>query len=263
MELLKKHYEKIILGGVLLVLAAGAAMLPIQIGSERDELRQKELEITATPAKPLEPLNFSTQQIAVVQLRRATQLDLSNTNKVLNPLLWQKTAEGRLIPIRTGEEIGPKALQVTKLTPLHLSISLDGVNTSEATPRYTIMVEREAAADRTKRAKKAYFASLNNKNDVFIVREATGPAENPVLKLELVDGGEVIEISKSKPFQRVDGYMVDLKYPLENRPPWLAQRVGSPLKFGGEDYIIVAITKSEVVVLAKSNQKKTPVPITL
>ena len=40
MDLLKKHYEKIILGGVLLMLALGAAWLPLKIGSERDELRQ-------------------------------------------------------------------------------------------------------------------------------------------------------------------------------------------------------------------------------
>jgi hypothetical protein len=263
MDLLKKHYEKIILGGVLLILAVGAAMLPLQIGSERDELKQKETDIIKQAVKPLEPLNFATQQLAIVQLRQAAKLDLSTTNKVLNPLLWQKTPEGRLIPIRTGEETGPKALMVTKLTPLYLNISLDGVNTSEATPRYTITVEREAAVDRSKRVKKPYFASLNNKNEVFTVREATGPAESPVLKLELADGGEVIEISKDKPFKRVDGYMADLKYPLENRPPWIGQRIGGALKFGGEDYIIVAITKNEVVVLAKSNQKKTPVPITL
>lgn len=263
MDLLKKHYEKIILGGVLLVLAVGAAMLPMQISSERDELKQKETDIVNQGAKPLEPLNFVTQQMAVAQLRMAAQLDLSTTNKVLNPLLWQKAADGKLIKFSTGEEAGPKALLVTKLTPLYLNISLDGVNTSEATPRYTITVEREASADRSKRAKKPYFASLNNKNDVFTVREATGPAVNPVLKLELADGGEIIEISKDKPFKRVDGYMVDLKYPLENRPPWTAQRIGSALKFGGEDYIIVAITKNEVVVLAKSNQKKTPVPISL
>jgi hypothetical protein len=32
MDLLKKHYEKIILGGVLLILAVGAALLPVMIG---------------------------------------------------------------------------------------------------------------------------------------------------------------------------------------------------------------------------------------
>ncbi len=266
MDLLKKHYEKIILGGVLLVLAVGAALLPIQISSERQDLEDKKNLIISQGGRPLEPLNFATQQMRIVQLRMAAALDLSTTNKVLNPLLWQKTAEGRLIPIRTGEETGPQALVVTKLTPLFLNISLDNVNTGEASPRYTITVEREAAAERSKRSKKPYFATLNNKNDAFTIREATpidGQADNPVLKLELADGGEIVEVRKGKPFQRVDGYMVDLKYSLENRPPWTGQRVGSALKFGGEDYIIVAITKNEVVVLAKSNQKKTPVPIQL
>ena len=88
------------------------------------------------------------------------------------------------------------------------------------------------------------------------------PPDAPTeLVLELTEGGDIVSIAKDKPFKRVDGYTVDLKYPLENRPPWLNQRVGGALKFGGEDYIIVAITKTEVVVLAKSNQKKTPVPI--
>lgn len=263
MDLLKKHYEKIILGAVLLVLAVGAAWLPIKIGSERDELRQKEDEIINQPAKPLEPLDFVTQQARVTDLRLATVLDLSSTNRVLNPLLWQKGADGRIIKIRTGEETGPKALVVTKQTPLYLNIVLESVSTNETTPRYGVSVEREAAADRNKRAKKTYFTTLNNKNEVFVIREAKGTVEDPELTLELADTGEQITVSKAKPFRRVDGYMVDLKYPLESRAPWVGQRVGAQLKFGGEDYIIVAITKNEVVVSAKSNQKKTPVPIQL
>lgn len=260
MDLLKKHYEKIILGGVLLVLAVGAALLPVMIGKERDDLNEKEQTIIVPP-KPLEPLNFSTQQVTITELRGAAVLDLATTNKVFNPLLWQKAPDGRIFKLTTGEETGAKALVVTKSVPLYLNISLSGVNTSEAVPRYIINVEREAAADRSKRSKKPYFATVNNKNDAFVIREVSGSPENPVLKLELVDDGAVIEISKEKPYQRVDGYMVDLKYTLENRPPWVGQRVGSTLTFGGETYNIVAITKTEVVVLAKSNQKKTPVPI--
>lgn len=260
MDFLKKHYEKIILGGVLAILAVGAALLPAMISGERDDLNEKE-KMIVVPPKPLEPLNFSTQQLRLVELKAAGFLDLASTNKVFNPLLWQQAPDGRRIKVNTGEETGAKALVVTKATPLYLNISLDGVNTSEATPRYTINVEREAALDRNKRAKKAYFATLNNKNDAFVLREAGGPPDNPVLKLELTDGGEIIEISKEKPFKRVDGYMVDLKYTLENRPPWVGQRINSTLTFGGETYNIVAITKTEVVVLAKSNQKKTLVPI--
>jgi hypothetical protein len=260
MDLLKKHYEKIILGGVLLVLAVGAAMLPVMIARERDDLREQEISIITQPARALEALNFSTQQVALVQLRNATALDLSSGHKVLNPYTWQRTPEGRVVVLREGDETGPKALVVTKATPLYLNITLDGVNVSEATPRYTISVERQAAPERNRRAKKAFFTTLNSKNEAFHLREASGPADNPTLRLEL-EGGEEILISRDKPFSRVDGYMVDLRNTLENRPPWVGQRVGSVLTFGGETYNIVAITKTEVVLSARSNQKKTPVPI--
>ena len=77
-----------------------------------------------------------------------------------------------------------------------------------------------------------------------------------VLTVELNDTGEQAKVSKEKPFTRIDGYMVDLKYPPENKvfPP--GRRVGTTLNFNGEDYNIVAITEKEVVLSAKSNQKK-------
>jgi hypothetical protein len=260
MDLLKKHYEKIILGAVLLVLAIGAASLPVMIGNERADLDSKAAVLRGSP-KPLEPLNFSTQQLAVAELRAAPGLDFSATNKVFNPVTWQKTPDGKILKITTGEETGPKALVVTKVTPLYLTISLDGVNLTEANPRYTINVQNEAATDRNKRGRKPFFTTLNSKNDLFTLREVKGPPETPDLVLEMADGTGSITLKKGEPYRRVEGYTVDMKYPLENRPPWTGLRVGSVLTFAGEAYNIVAITKTEVVVSAKLNQKKTPVPI--
>jgi hypothetical protein len=263
MDLLKKHYEKIVLGGVLLILVVSAALLPVMIGGERDSLKAKSDEIINLPSKPLEPLNLSTQQIVLQRVQAGLNLDLATTHKVFNPLFWQKTPDGRTVKIATGEETGPKALTVTKHTPLYLNITLDSINPGESgTPtRYIIGVEREAAADASKRRKKQYYATVDNKNDAFLLRKVNGPPESPTdLVLELADGGEEAAISKDKPFKRVDGYMVDLKYDLEKKT-WNNQRVGGVLRFGNEDYIIVAITKNEVVVLAKSNQKKTPIAI--
>jgi hypothetical protein len=60
------------------------------------------------PPKPLEPLNFSTQQVRIVELKTAATLDLATTNKVFNPLLWQKGADGRILKIKTGDETGPR-----------------------------------------------------------------------------------------------------------------------------------------------------------
>jgi len=263
MDLLKKHYEKIILGGVLLVLVVSAALLPLMIGSERDSLKAKSDEIMNPAIKPLEPLNLSTQQLVMQRVLVGVTLDLSSRHKTFNPVFWQKTPDGRAIKIATGDETGPKALSVVKNTPLNLIITLDSINPGEgATPtRYIIGVERQAASEISKRRKKQYYSTVGNKNDSFLLRQVNGPPENPdSLVLELTEGGETVILEKGKPFSRVEGYMVDLKYDLEKKS-WNSQRVGSTLRFGNEDYIIVAITENEIVVLAKSNQKKTPIPI--
>ena len=264
MDLLKKHYEKIVLGGVLLILVVSAALLPVMIGSERDSLTSKREEIINLPSKPLEPLNFSTQQLVVQRVQAGITLDLSSRHKAFNPVFWQKTPDGRPFKNATGEESGPKALTVTKHTPLYLTITLDSINPGEGTTtptRYIIGVEREAAAEVSKRRKKQYYATVGNKNDAFLLRGIKGPPENPEqLILELTDSGEEVIVKKGEAFRRVDGYAVDLKYDLEKKN-WNNQRVGSALRFGNDDYNIVAITKNEVVVLAKSNQKKTPIPI--
>ena len=245
------------------MLVVSAALLPIMIGSERDSLKAKSDEIINLPSKPLEPLNLSTQQLVLQRVMAGVTLDLASGHKTFNPVFWQKTPEGRTVKIATGDETGPKALTVTKQTPLNLIITLDSINPGEGTTptRYIIGVERQAAADASKRRKKQYYATVGNKNDAFVLRKVNGSPENPDgLVLELTDGGDEVVLERSKPFTRVDGYMVDLRYDLEKKT-WTNQRVGGALRFGNEDYIIVAITKNELVVLAKSNQKKTPVPI--
>jgi len=263
MDLLKKHYEKIVLGGVLLILAVSAAYLPMKISGERDDLRTKAEAIINLPPKALPPLNLSTQELTLHQLEAGVRLDLSSSNKVFNPVLWQKMPDGRLLKIQTGEEIGPRALLVTKQTPLFFTITFDSVSTNDTgVARYAIGVEREASPDVAKRKKKQYFVNVGNKNEAFQLNEVKTLADGGLeLILELADTGELVHLLKDKPFKREDGYTVDLKYDPENKK-WTNQRIrGGELKLGGEDYIIVAITKNELVVLAKSNQKKTPVPI--
>ena len=264
MDLLKKHYEKILLGGVLLILVVSAALLPVMISGERDDLRSKADAIINLPPKPLTPLNVSTQEVILHQLEAGIRIDLTTSNKVFNPVLWQKMPDGRLLKIQTGEEIGPLALAVTKQTPLYFTVTWDSASTNDAgVVRFGIGVERQASLEAAKRRKKQYFVNLGDKNDAFQLREAKAAADGGMeLVLDLTDTGETVSVARDKPFKREDGYTVDLKYDPEKKT-WTNQRVGGALKLGAEDYNIVAITKNELVVLAKSNQKKTPVPIAI
>ena len=257
MDLLKKHYEKIVLGGVLLILAVSAALLPVMISSERDDLRAKADSIINLPPKALPPLNFSTQEVTLRQLEAGFRLDLTTSNKVFNPVLWQKMPDKRIYKIQTGEEVGPRALVVTKPTPLFFTVTFDSASTNDTgVVRYAVGVEREASPDAAKRKKKQYFVNVGNKNDTFQLREVRGLADGGTeLILDLTDTGETVRVSKDKPFRREDGYMVDLKYDPE-KGNWSGQRIGSHLRFAEDDYTIVDINSNEVVLSAQSNQKK-------
>jgi hypothetical protein len=162
----------------------------------------------------------------------------------------------------SGNETGIGAVVVTKITPLYTTFTLDSVMMSESGARYMIVVVREAAAKPADRGRKMTGASLNEKNkEGFTIREVKGPPEKPTeLTLELTDTGERVSLSKGKPFKRADGYMADLKYPPDNKT-WSNQRLNQLIpRIAGEDYNVVAIATNEIVLSAKSNNKKTSIP---
>ena len=123
--------------------------------------------------------------------------------------------------------------------------------------RCKIGIENEAAVN-LKDRKKEKYCRLGDKNETFALREIKASPDNPTnatVVLELNDTGQRVTVTKDQPFRRIDGYMVDLKYAPEAKT-WTSRRVGASLSFNGEDYNIVAITENEVVLSAKSNQKK-------
>ena len=255
MDFIKKNYEKVLMGVVLLGLVVGAASLPVMISGERASLQAAaEAEIKRAP-KPLAPLDLAKYEQLLARMQTPFTLDLATTNKLVNPMTWRKR-DG--VPVKElPRNIGPEALVVTRVSPLYLTITLDGVSTNTPGARYVMSVEKEAARIK----KKPYYPQLNLKNDTFVLREVKGPADNPTeMLLELNDTGERAVVTKDKPFRRVDGYVADLKYPPENNRVWSNQRVGGPLRIEGEDYIIVAINKNEVILSAKPNGKKTSIP---
>ncbi len=91
----------------------------------------------------------------------------------------------------------------------------------------------------------------------FVLKDLKGAPEAPEATVELVDSGEKVTISQTKPYTRVEGYEADLKYTV-NGQAFNNLRVGSALKFLSDTYNIVAISPNEVVA-SGSNDKKYPV----
>jgi hypothetical protein len=254
MDFLKKNYEKVLLGAVLLGLAVAVAFLPFKISSEKQALADVTANVTHPRVRPLTNLDLAISDAAVQRAAMPVAVDFSTPHRLFSPLPWQKASDGRLIPL-DETHVGPRAVQVSDVTPLHLVITLDNVQVVEGSHKYVIGVERQAAPKPVDRRKRQSYSSVGEKNPAFTLKEVQGPPEDPTsVVLELADG-TMANINKNQPFSRVEGYTATLKYDPE-RKTWRDQRVGASISFNGEDYNIVAINENEVVLSAKSNQKK-------
>jgi hypothetical protein len=254
MDFIKKHYEKILLGAVLLGLVVLAVFLPFVIADDQQKLKDVTDTVINPRAVPLPELDLTNEDGAFRRLQSPYMLDFESTNKLFNPVEWQKKPNGDLIK---ASQLGPEACTISNITPLYLVLTLDSVETNELGVRYVIGVERQAAPMAAMRHKQQRYASVGEKKDAFTIVHVTGAPENPdSLTLKLTDSGETATVSRDKPFRRVDAYSADLRYDPEKRF-FLARRVGSLISFGGEDYIIVAIEQDMVILSAQSNQKKT------
>lgn len=261
MDFIKKHWEKVLLGVVLIGLLFAVVGLPIKIASEKEEMERIRVGITQTPVDAIEDLNPSRMERAIERTHRPAMLDLTTSNRVVNPVQWNRSPNGQLIRVLTGDEVGVAAVNVDSISPLYLIITLDSVLTTDSGSRYAIGVERQAESSKRARTKRQTYAAVGDKNDNFLLREVKGPPAQPTaLDLELSDTGERVTLTTGKPFERVDGYMADLTYPPDSRK-WASKRVGDTIQVERENYNIVAITKDEVVLSSSRTGKKTSLKV--
>ncbi len=257
MSFIKKHYEKILLGAVLLGLVASLLLLPFIIAGEKKALEDEESQIVDRTPKALAPVDMSAENDALTRVESAYSLDFERTNRLFNPVKWERGPDMQWIKIETGNEVGPGAVKVLAVRPLYFMLKLDRIEppNTYSPARYVISIQRENAPPAQRNARQR-FISVGEKNEYFALTSVTGPANNPQLTLQLADTGDTINLSMKQPFRKVDGYAADLKYPPTGRI-WNDQRVGSELKIDNDSYNVVVIDTGEVVLSAESNQKKT------
>lgn len=244
MEFLKKHYEKILLSVVLLCLAIAAAWLPTKIRKEKEDL-QKTIFNLPQP-KIMTPVDLTTNEMALKRLQNPPTVELAGAHNFFNPVTWKVKPDGSYIKI---VQEGVDALTVTKMQPLYLELAFERVTGSG----YWIGTKRQSLK------KPSVYAKLNEKKELFTLKEVKGPPEDPTeLVLELTEGQEMISISKDKPFRRVEAHAADLRYVPDNKN-FPNQKVNDVLQIAGEAYKIIAITENEVRVSATSTDKRTTI----
>ncbi len=235
MEFFKRHYVKIFLSLVLVGLAFVAVRLPIAITQAREELDNP--TGPAPKAKPAAPFDLSPEQNALNELTNPPHAVLSGENNLFNPVIWKMKPDGELIKI-TKE--GPAALTITNITPLYMVIAYEGPATG-GTGVYDFHVQRKSE----KKTREYVKLNVKPSSGLYILRAFKGPADNPTdMQLELLDTKETVWITTNKPYQRIDGYAADMKYPAAE--PMLKKKVGDIIKLEGESYKIIEITNNAV-----------------
>src|ERR1035441_1355027 len=126
MDFLKKHYEKVLLGVVLLGLAVAVAFLPFKIASDKQDLENKRNQLIHPKVNELTNLNLTAEEAILKRMVVPAKVDFSPPNKLFNPMPWQKAADGHLIKV-DATNVGPNAVTVTKMTPLYIELTLDSV----------------------------------------------------------------------------------------------------------------------------------------
>jgi hypothetical protein len=246
MEFLKKHYEKIVLCVVLVILAGAVVWMGTEIQQVQAELNQPVSEPPPHP-KALEPLDLSTDLMALAAVTNPPPVVLSGDHNLFNPVTWKRRANGTLLKVI---KTGPDALSVTNITPLYLVISYDHPSVGGTGAVYVMSIQQHSGKKSNEYAK----TGEKTKSGLYIIRGIKGAPEDPTdLQLEILTTQETVWVNKETPYKRVDGYTVDMKYEPESLT-LLKKRVNDTIVLDNEAYKIVEITNN--LVRVQSNKTK-------
>jgi hypothetical protein len=259
-SLVKRHWEKAVVALALIALIAAVVVLNNKKTEENTKIDEYEQGVRRPKVKPYPALDVNMLSSATKQATNPPSLDLSPPHNLFNPVKWQKrTRDGVRIKAETGRELGVNALQIAKITPLSTIIQIDAPSGSGV----NMSVTMEANTTNYYRQRLRAFVSTNPTDRVhrtsraFTLRDLRVLADGVEADIELTDGTK-LTVTDKKPYNKVEAHKADLLYPPENQT-FRDRRVGDVLTVAGEDYIIVAINANEVVVSARSNDRRTTI----
>ncbi|MEQ2006460.1 MAG: hypothetical protein ABMA26_06660 [Limisphaerales bacterium] len=274
MEFLKSHYEKLILGVMLLLMAVGAVLLVLEVGTVQDELQKFKDMSLGNDGKPPQQEDLGELIKALTQVTNPPKVEFAKVHKVFNPDAWYVDTNGNLI---AGTNVGVERLIIQSITPQYLKVEFDSIgSTNPGRESVKLKVTREFMKTLAEQGKRTLTLSLNSTNvsntldpankaqsPQLFVRGIAGTPEAPEVKLELVEPGKdstKFTISKALGFAHVIEHVTHIVYPVESNHVWRVARKGQPLSFAGDTNIVVEITATNVVVRAISNDKHTTIP---
>ena len=272
MEFLKNHYEKLILGLTLLLMAAGAVVLVMEVGSVQEELNKYKANPVTSSGKAPPPENMAVFSNALTSATNPLKVNFVQPHRVFNPDAWYAEPTGNLV---AGTNLGVSRLTVEKIQPQQLK--LEFLSTGGVPGRETVsvnMVREFAKSVADQKGRRGLTVNTTNvllntidpvRKVMLIFRKMGGTPEAPEVTLELTEPGKEplpIVLSKAQPnFTMVHEYVAELYYAPDQQIWRLPQRKDTPLVFAGDTNIIVEITATNVIIRAVSNDKTITKPL--
>jgi hypothetical protein len=120
MEFLKKHYEKVVLSAVLLVVAGVAFWLTQAVSQVQTSLDEQLKARVRGSKKQLQPVDLTNAVAAVQQLDKPSPLELSGGHGVFNPSRWIRGSDGS--PKLDPRQDLSATLKLVQTKPLNLQV---------------------------------------------------------------------------------------------------------------------------------------------
>lgn len=250
MEFLKDHYEKLILGVIVIGLVVAAVMVSMQAGPAAEEGSSGSVFETKA-----QPIDTTTNRVALERFKNAGELNFEEGHALFNPAVWRRKPDGSFM---TGESLGPKGLKIKTIEPLVFWVKFAdaGAGLSTRCPLQYNRVNTPDGKSTPATTMKTEMMSVGDENDLFKVVSAS-PAESPTeAVLEMKKDGESITLTKGKTFERIDGYIANLRYDAENRN-FNNVREKSSLVLLGDTNTVVSVSADEIVLVNPATTLKT------
>src|SRR5262245_22242704 len=124
-DMLKQHYEKVILGLALLGLAVAVVVLMKASQDEQEKIKVYLQEVERRSGAPVKPADLNRLETTLKQAQSPPALELSGPHNLFNPVKWQRGSDGRIYKNEKGTEGTVDELETVKINPLQFMIYFD------------------------------------------------------------------------------------------------------------------------------------------
>jgi hypothetical protein len=207
-QLCRQHYEKIILSVALLLLAGAVIYVFNESKTQAAKIREIPIGYEKKKVNPVQPVEMSGFLAVLKQAEKPLVLDFSGPHNLFNPVQWRINKGSKdVIKVVSPDLIGPNAMRIVGIRPLHLSVAFgqavtSGTGADLVVNGYRMYVTNELATALTPRITRPLVSvNATNKDAPLFFATSKAPRWNPSSSPPIQEGGEKFSSPRPTVFQ--------------------------------------------------------------